>query len=86
MSKDTNENKELKREFESPEVEEFLREMQKKVFHKKIRITTFKTKDENKENNSEETERKIVHHWNYLIQKNFTKRRKSIIGRKQHRK
>lgn len=41
---DTNENKELKREFESPEVEEFLREMQKEGLSQEIRLRPFKTK------------------------------------------
>ena len=56
---DTNENKELKREFESPEVEEFLREMQKEgLSQENSDYDLSKLSDENKENNSEETERK----------------------------
>lgn len=57
-----------------PEVEEFLREMQKEgLSQENSDYDLSKLSDENKENNSEETERKIVHHWNYLIQKKFHK-------------
>ena len=60
MSKsDTNENKELKREFESPEVEEFLREMQKRrSFTRKFGLRPSKLRMKIKKITVKETERK----------------------------